>query len=374
MPSTEESAPPPAIPRIPWIDLLLVVAAAVLVYLNALPNGFTLDDRPIIVDNGTVHDLSNQVRIWLTPYWPGLVGLEAGLYRPLTIFAFAVQWALGGGDPLLFHGVSVLLHAGCSALVYALLRLWVGRFPALAGAGVFAVHPVHVEAVANVVGQAELLAALFVLAAVLLHATRPPEGPVSLGRTGLIVACYGLAMLAKEHAVVLPALLVAVDVARGRARDVGAYLRGTAGTGVVLISAAAVYLTLRWAVLGGLSGEAPAHLGFLQDPGTRIPTALALWPEYLRLLVAPRTLSFTYDPGVLPPATGFGAASAAGLLVLGVVLALVASRRAWPAAGLGAAWFLIGVLPVSNLLLPIGTVLAERTLYLPSVALALWVG
>ncbi|HSM04687.1 MAG TPA: tetratricopeptide repeat protein, partial [Longimicrobiales bacterium] len=47
---------------------------------------------------------------------------------------------------------------------------------------------------------------------------------------------------------------------------------------------------------------------------------------------------------------------------------------AWPAAGLGAAWFLIGVLPVSNLLLPIGTVLAERTLYLPSVALALWVG
>ncbi len=165
MPPSHQSAPPRGPGSTPWTDLALVGAAAFLVYLTALPNGFALDDVPIIVDNPTVHHLADQARIWLTPYWPGAVGLDAGLYRPLAILAFAVQWAVGEGQPWVFHAVGIGLHATCSILVLVLLRLFVGRLPALFGAAVFAVHPLHVEAVANGVGQAEVLAALFVLVA-----------------------------------------------------------------------------------------------------------------------------------------------------------------------------------------------------------------
>ena len=374
MPPSPETAAPRGPRAVPWADLALVGAAAVLVYLNALPNGFALDDGPIIVDNATVHHLSDQARIWLTPYWPGAEGLERGLYRPLTILAFAVQWAAGEGQPWIFHAVGVGLHAASSMLVLGLLRLFLGRIPALFGAAVFAVHPLHVEAVANGVGQAELLAALFVLVASVAWGSRPRGLQPSPLRMLVVLSSYLLAMLTKEHAVVLPGLLLALDAAQGRVREAG-YPSRVLGPALALGSGAAVYLVLRWIVLGGsLSGQAPVQLDFLQDPPTRILVALSVWPEYLRLLVAPFRLSFTYDPGVLPLPTGVDVRVLAGGLLLGLTLSAIVVRRAWPGIGLGASWFLLSVLPISNLILPIGTVLAERTLYLPSVSLAFWTG
>ncbi|NJD08968.1 MAG: hypothetical protein FIB01_00495, partial [Gemmatimonadetes bacterium] len=88
-----------------WVLVLLLVVAAVLPYLNSLANGYALDDVFIIQLNDRVHRLADLRGLWLTPYWPYL-GSEAGLYRPLTIFLFAVQWAVGGGAPWLFHSVN----------------------------------------------------------------------------------------------------------------------------------------------------------------------------------------------------------------------------------------------------------------------------
>src|SRR5690606_23003950 len=136
-------------------------------YANALANGFALDDVYIIQRNPRVHDLSNLRDIWLTPYWPWS-GRELGLYRPGTIFLYAVQWAIGEGAAQAFHVMNLLLHALASVLVFVLLRRLVSDIPALAGALIFAVHPVHAEAVANVVGQAEIVAAIAVLAACLV--------------------------------------------------------------------------------------------------------------------------------------------------------------------------------------------------------------
>ena len=107
--------------------------AAILVYLNSLANGFAFDDLGIIVDNPTVHELGNLLRIWGTPYWPGAEALDRGLYRPLTVFLFAIQWAVGQGSPFPFHVLNVLLHALASLLVFRLLdRLvgWKGALPA----------------------------------------------------------------------------------------------------------------------------------------------------------------------------------------------------------------------------------------------------
>lgn len=362
------AAPPPAWPP------LVVMAAAVLVYLNALPNGFAYDDLVIIRDNPLVHGLGDPASLWLTPYWPGSEALIRGLYRPLMTFLFSLQWALGGGGPLLFHAVSVVLHASVSLLVYRLVRGVVGWRGAAAGALLFAVHPVHTEAVANVVGQAELVSALLVLAAVVAYAERPEEGGTPPRTRALVALLFLGALLAKEHAIVLPALLVSVDAAQRRWQRRG-WGGGVVRDHILLAAVAAMYLTVRWIVLGGtLSGEASSFLPFLQAPWTRLLTALSVWPEYLRLLLAPVQLSATYDPGVLPPpATVTPGVIGGAILMVGLVVGVL-TPRAWPGVGWGGLWFLATILPVSNLVLPIGTVLAERTLYLPSAALSLWVG
>lgn len=136
--------------------LLACALAAAAVYLNSLANGFALDDVHIIEVNRRVHELDSWREIWLTPYWPTF-GTQLGLWRPLAIFGFALQWAAGGGDALTFHVTSVALHVLVTSLCFLLLERLTTATAAFAGALLFAVHPLHTEAVANIVGQSELI-------------------------------------------------------------------------------------------------------------------------------------------------------------------------------------------------------------------------
>lgn len=357
-----------------WAAPALVALGAVLVYFNSLPNGFTYDDVPIIVDNPAVHDLTGFLRVWLTPYWPGPDALARGLYRPLTTFIFAVQWSLGGGSPLPFHVLNLFFHAAASVLVYELLKELVGWKGAFGAALIFAVHPVHVEAVANGVGQAELISTCLLLFAAVVYVRRRGSGEMTGGQMAQISAFFLAGLLAKENAIVLPGLLLALDAAKGRLRCAG-YVASVGKIAVLLVGVASVYLALRFLVLGGtFSGNAGSENSFLLDPAGRLLTALSVWPEYLRLLVYPFRLSAMYDPGTIPPAEVLTGAGVVGGLLLLATVAAIGLRWAWPAVGLGSAWFLVTILPVSNLIVPVGIVLAERTLYLPSVAVAIWAG
>jgi tetratricopeptide (TPR) repeat protein len=355
------------------LSIGLVVLAAILTYANSVLNHFALDDNFIIVGNPRVHQLSNQHEIWLTPYWPGY-GKALGLYRPLAIFAYALQWNAGAGAPWLFHSVSILLHAGVSVLLYALLRRLATPAGALVGALLFAVHPLHTEVVANVVGQAELLAAAAVLGACVLLAARPAGPALGHGRLLLILLLLALGMLAKEGAVVAPGLLVAIDAAQGRLQlsreHRRRYLAQMGAPLCFMATLVLAYLLLRFHVLDSIGGiDAAPNLPFLRQEH-RLLSALRCWPEYMRLLFFPLDLSADYSPGVILPATRVTPMVALGALLLAGTLTLALATPWRPAAGLPAAWFFLTVLPVSNLLLPIGVLLAERILYLPSAALA----
>ena len=349
----------------------IVAAVAIAAYANAIPNGFAFDDIPIVVNNARVHELDRLAQIWLTPYWPTR-GEWLGLYRPLTIFAFALQWAIGGGSPLPFHLTNTLLHATVTGLLFLLLARLNRPLPALLGATVFAVHPVHTEAVANVVGQAELLAAAGVIGACLLYVGRPPE-EATWRRDAAIATLYGGALLAKEHAIVAPGLLLLLELATGtHARfPLRSRLNARLRLALMLALVAGAYLAVRYAVLGSLRGTDPAGpLSYLNEP-TRILSAFRAWPEYARLLFWPAELSADYSPAVILPVRRMTpmAAFGAALLIL-TALATVTIRNR-PGLGLPAAWFLVSITPVSNLFFPVGILVAERALYLPSVAVAL---
>lgn len=347
----------------------LVALLAVLTHFNSLWNGFALDDNYVILLNPRVHQLGDQAAIWLTPYWPNF-GEMLGLYRPLAVFGYAVQWSVGDGAPWVFHSVNVLLHATVSVLVLALLWRLVSPAAALLGALLFAIHPVHTEVIANVVGQAEMIAAAAVLAAAIIYMDRPADEP-GIGRTLAVATLYAVGMLAKEGAIVLPGLLVALDFATrgvqldraGLRRYARAALRPMAVLGVTV----AAYLTLRIGVLGSIGGaDAAPQLPFLRQ-GHRFLSALRAWPEYARLLFFPADLSADYSPAVVLPVESLSPMVLLGALLLIGTIGLALATPRLPHVGLGAAWFLITVFPVSNLVLPIGVLLAERILYLPSV-------
>jgi protein O-mannosyl-transferase len=352
----------------------LIAAASVLVYLNALGNGFALDDVAIIPDNPRVHDLSDWRAIWLTPYWP-FFGIELGLWRPLAIFLYALQWHLGGGEPLLFHAVNVVLHASVAVLGFLLLRNLTATGPALAGALVFAVHPVHTEAVANVVGQAELITAGALIAACWVHACRPPGLAIPWRHRLALVVLFAVAILTKEHAVVLPALLVATDLAKRRLEfTVSAlyqYGRAMLVPMLLLGGVLALYLTFRFAVLEGslLGVQAGPQLHFLREE-YRVLNALRAFPEILRLLVFPYRLAIDYSPAMILPVESWTALTAVGALLVLAIATLALLTPRFPAAGFPAAWFFITIITVSNLFFPIGVLIAERTLYLPSFAVS----
>jgi protein O-mannosyl-transferase len=172
-----------------------VVSLAVAASISGIANRFAFDDVPIIVENDRMHSLAHWWQLFAQGYWPVKIGGD--LYRPVTMLGFAVQWAIGGGSPLVFHVVSIVLYALVCAAFFGILLELLPAWAAWLGAALFAVHPLHVEAVANVVGQSELLAALFVFLALLVFLRSRRQSSVSPRDIFLIALLYLLGCLSK---------------------------------------------------------------------------------------------------------------------------------------------------------------------------------
>ena len=359
-----------------------------LVSANSVLNDFAYDDQLIIVEGDLVHDLSTLPDAMASPYWPGEFGRDMGLWRPVTTGLFGLQWALWGEDPAGFHAVNVLLHGAATALVVLLLAELAPLALAFVAGLLFAVHPVHVEAVANVVGLAEVLSAVFYLSACLIVVRRREDLGIVPGAA--IVVLFALAFLTKESAVTLPGVLFLLDGARENT-SVGsalAYLRRRWAMYASLVVVAGAVLVARQAVLGNIADPmAPLGAELLTESVPRIWTVATTWPHYFRLLFFPLDLSVDYSPAVIPIALGWTSSGLLGAVLVLSTLAL--ALRLWgrtemgPDLGVprvfsfGVMWVVITLSPVSNVFFLSGVLLAERTFYLPSVgfvAALAWVG
>lgn len=353
--------------------VLLLLALVLLSTARSLGNGFAFDDVPIVLENAQVHQLAPPWDYARQSYWPPRDLGDA--YRPWTVWMLAVQYALAGPTPWAFHFVNLLLVAVLTLVVFALLLLVAPRGAALAGAALFAVHPVHVEATANVVGQGELWMALFVTAGVLLYGrARRRDAPGPATRLGLALL-YLLASAAKEQGIVLPALLLAWEaLAVPEAGDerLSSRLRRLAPTYLLLGLVGMTFLAGRYLVLGDLGGGPPAAGLEGLDLGGRLAVMLPLVGDWVRLLVWPRHLLAQYSPPAYGATAGWTAAAWLGLALIGTALAVAWwARRRGPAISLGVLWAGIAILPVSNIPFPTGILIAERTLLLASVGSAL---
>ena len=359
---------PPLTPRrVAWVS----AGVACAVYLIALRNGWALDDYHLVVRNPAAHSVWAALGALFSPYWPLQGEQSAGLYRPLATLTYAVDWAISGGRPWWFHLTNLLLHGLVTALLAVVALRWLPPLGALAAGVVFAIHPVHVEAVANVIGRTEMLAALGLLAAVLAarryRAADPPGRPRWLVLTLLAT---GLALAAKEHAVV-----TIVVLGLDHWLDAPATRRPAGDLYLAVATLTLAWLFLWQAIAGPLAaGSAIVPLQNL-PAGQRLATVIPAQLDVVRLLAWPFDLSADYSPQVVPIRLAWSLVASLALVTSSAMLGLgLAARRRAPALTFGILAGAATYLPSSNLLFTSGVTLAERNLYVAAIAPALAVG
>lgn len=343
-------------------------ALACLVYLNTLANGFTLDDVPLVRESALVTG-GDWSAIFRSHYWAGAptVG-DHGLYRPVTIASYALVHALGGGGAALQHVVNVLLHGLATVLLFAWIRPLVK--PPLAGiaiAALFAVHPIHTEAVSGIVGRAELLAFTGVLGCVCaLERARLASSRARAARwIAVSLGAFALALLSKETGVLAPVLVLWTEVVFPERR----WLLRRVPRAFVAFALLVLVFAVLWYARSTIVGPRWVHPGWAGVGAVdRTWTALRVLGEYVILLVWPARLLAEYGVHDVPIAHGLGDPGVAFALALCVALAMLAwfARERAPLVTWGLGTCALALVLVSNLIVPIGVMKAERLLYLPS--------
>ena len=343
-----------------WLAALLCAV----VHLPTLTAGFVYDDYPYVVDNVDLRGGPARIPGLFTSSFPSHAP-ERGLYRPLTATTYVLDRIGGPVSPVRHHATNLLLAALLVVASFAVLRRVLDPGPALAGTLLFAVHPVHVEAIAWVTGRSEILAALFACLslALAIDFVRGRGGAARLVGAGFLLV---LGLTSKENAAVALPLFALAVVLGGTDVD-----RRRAGPGIAAMTLAlAIGLAVRQAALGAFGpqvGERVGSDGLLE----RLPLVVAALGEHLRLLAWPHPLSLermltapdTFaDPRVL---------AGAGVLAAWGVVAALERRR--PGRRFLWAWPVVALLPVAHLV-PIGETVAERFLLLPSVGFCGWLG
>ncbi|HEU4747548.1 MAG TPA: hypothetical protein VFS56_03540, partial [Gemmatimonadaceae bacterium] len=333
-----------------------IAALALAASAASVTNGFAYDDVHVIATNETVHSLARWWQLFTESYWPPEKSGE--LYRPFTMLNFAAQWVIGGGSPLVFHLTSILLYAVvCSALFWVAVAL-VPLPAAWLASALFAVHPLHVEVVGNVVGQSELWAALFMFGALGIFLRARMRGSLLPKETLAIALSYGLGLLSKEHTIVLPLVLLAAELAVApREQRLRARLTELRPLILLLAAVGVAYLWVRFSVLATTRGMPPevTPLFASQPFGARALTMLTVALEWIRLFLWPASLSADYSPRRIELVTTLtpNVLVGAGIIALMSVIAWKA-RRSAPVATFAILWLGTALLIPSNLIVATG--------------------
>ncbi len=391
-------AAPPLVPRQPkiaprssWFHLAAAAVLAlvcVLAYGNSIRNGFVWDDTEQIVQNPQLQRGQPLAPLFSSGVWAFAKDyrMANNYYRPLPMLVFREIVQLWGFDAQAFHSVMIIFHfLACLAAYVLFLRLTRGNWQAFAAAALFAVHPIHTEAVDWISCLSELGCALFFIGAFLCYlsatgnsALDSPAQPGTKLRAKLWwVAswlCFGCALLWKEMALALPlvigahVLFFSAETVSARARIQKAVL-----VGLPYLAVFFGYLLLRRQALGFLYH--PQRNWILSPLQYLLSDVRLVGGYWLNLLLPIRLNAYhVFDPAVSLADPGI----LASILFLFASVAVIAYcyRRA-PLPAFAATWVFVTLIPVLNLRELGRNALAERYLYIPSIGFCLllvWIG
>jgi tetratricopeptide (TPR) repeat protein len=346
--------------------LPLIILSALIAYLNTLHHGFVLDDVAVIERNEFVKKgFGGIAQILKTFYWQGYWNSNSGLYRPLSLITFAIEWQLSPSNPMIHHLFNIAYYVIVCCLIYRLLLKWFPDFCAeilLLIVLLFVVHPIHTEVVANIKSRDELLALLFFL----LSATT-----FTVGSTRSIILSsfyFFLALLSKEGIILLlPLLLIHIQISRK------ATIAEVFKSGIPFFTISIAWLLLHWCVIGSGTqvitytyndNAILAANSFMDQKGT----ALGIMVRYFVKLIYPYEMAYDYSFSQIPITGFFSLLSLTGLTMLSafVYLFLKFYKRD-PFISISIGFILFPLLLTSNLFFTIGATAADRFLFVSSI-------
>ena len=351
-----------------WLPLLVILLTAA-VYIPTLRYQFVMDDTEQVIDNQARLNWQFLPSYFSRDVWDYVSITKSNYYRPVFMTWLMLVSQFADTDPMLWHLSTMLLHLLATFLVYLLAQKLLGdAVLAAIAALIFGVHPAHVESVAWVSGATDPLFAVLALGALLMHIRAREDSAARkqvLWRLGSI-ACFGLALFAKETAVIVPALLFAYEWFFSDASSRKVRLRGAARTVAPYLIPIALYVPMRWYALGSLE---PTSFGWRVSSWiATCPLALSF---YLRHLFWPFPNSIFYP---LRPVDSWSTQQVlAPLLATSVAgLAIYILTRRSRVAAFGAVLLALPVLPLLDLrALPKGDFVHDRYLYLPVAGLGI---
>ena len=381
--------------RAAWWVTVTVLLLSVVGFLPSVTNGLAMDDDPLasgwsVKIPGRQDPVVGELKspgFYLDKFYWYSEYVNDGLYRPVTIYSYALVYNLIGkrlsreSEATPQHALNLVLHAFATLLVLLLLkRIGVSSLPAHVGAGLFGVHAIHSEVVAGVVGRAELLAFCFGLWAILLfaRAVRVTSASRHLMLAGASVLFF-LSYASKESGLACcPLLFCFVMALHWRRAIKGANPSGRLGlAAAVSVIPMAAYLMLRHQVMQ--KWERVELIDYVSNPLyhtdvlTRICTAIKLLGYGLYKCVAPAHLSASYGPAVFELDTsplGIGVLASFVVLAAFLFVGLRFARRS-PVLFLAMTIFLGCSFITSNIPFAVGTLFAERLYYMPSLGICM---
>jgi protein O-mannosyl-transferase len=344
------------------------VIATFLLYANTLKHDYVIDDLIVVTNNKlTQEGVSAIPEIFSHSYLFGYDGREDESYRPITLTTFAIERTLFDADPFFSHLIQVLLYGVTILLLFRLLQLMFGEEKwklTLLIAGLYMLHPIHTEVVANVKSRDELLCALFLFAALLLFLKAYRKGNKLMLASSLGV--YILALLSKETAapaiVLFPAILWFFEKTS---------LKQTVLHSLPFVLPALVYIGLRSVVLSDVLIADPIDpvansLVLAETFSESFASKLLVFTKYIQLSIFPVSMSWDYSISAFPIVGFSNFQSILGFVILISMLGLLAygvlKRSAF---GFASLVFLSTFVATSNFFFLINCVLGERFLFIP---------
>ena len=369
------------------VPLIVLLSAAT--YLNILNNQLFLDDLDFIVNNAFIRDWRYFTRMFTESMLSG-AGSTSDYYRPLMEVAFTFGYSLWELNPLGYHFFSILFHVLNGVLLYFLLAgLLMEKKTALLTALLFAVHPAQTESVASASALGILMGMFFALLVLACHVKvrRGPSRWNPLIRAGSLAATAA-SLLSKETMVIIPGIVFLAEFFFLSEEE---NFRGRFGKSLLhsipTLAVVGIYVALRFTVLnfGGTDNLFRQENLFSSSPLVRFYTFLAVLVEFMKIIFWPSAL-YMERATVVPVYVSFRAMPVIfGFVILcGCLIAVFAAAAAKPWAEFrdrkascgivlpfGILWFLFGLVPVSNILIPISTTIVESWLYMTMVGIFL---
>jgi len=349
--------------RVVFFRFLLFISIVIfIIYSHAFTNGFIWDDTFLIIKNGFIRDLSFLDEAFTTDLF-AYTGLRSNFYRPIQTLSYMFDYSIWGLKPLGYHLGNILIHLLNVGLVFFLSKaISKNNRSSIIAALLFAIHPVHTEAVSYVSGRADLLVSAFLLAGLLLYIKSSHLGNKQKNVYLLVSAVFFLfALLSKEIALIFPLILLFYDRcfnydnAMRKARVV--CFRYLPFLLVVII----YFLLRNYAFHEYIAHSAEIKITLYE----RLLTIPKIILEYLKILILP--LDLHMDRYVEPE----NSLLSLKFFIPGVIVVMLFSlfftlKEKYRDVFFAAGWFLIFLLPSLNLI-KINAAIAEHWLYLPSI-------